>query len=305
MTDPIRLRQGVLEALAVERSTALSRASASGLKMAFNSLVGPDLQIDTAGAGVWTIRLEDRLPTSQVRAAVSANLARAVAAISREFVSFGREDELKLRNLDYQRAPIFDDFSRGNVLQFRPQADSEFHGVSYDQSLAARAMDRITNLLPSSADDSLAVETVFGARLPSRRAVWEVAKAARRASGLTLEYGTPTGETVRSVVTPAQAKDLRDVLAEDRPTVNIRHISGVLDGARSARRQFFLTTDNDEDIAGVIDEDLVSAVFANLRKRVRVTVEETLHSNMAGHVGRPAYRLTDISPLAEINPLFQ
>lgn len=304
MTDPADLKAGILDALAIKRETPLSQASASGLKMAFNSRVPLAARIDRDAASVWTVTLEDRRPTSRLRANVSSNLAKAVASISREFVTFGRDDAAKLRALDYRRAPLFDEYSRGSVLQFKPQADLEVHGVDFDSSLSARAVNRITNLLPSSAEDEVAVEAIFGARLPSRRAVLEVARAARNAGGLSLEYIQDSDHRVTSVVTAAQAEELRGILSAPRDDVITRKFEGTLDGARSARRQFFLTTENFGDVIGVIEERLVPQVFANLRKTVRITAQETRRSNMAGGRSRPAYLLTSIDPVPESPDLF-
>jgi hypothetical protein len=76
----------------------------------------------------------------------------------------------------------------------------------------------------------------------------------------------------------------------------------VLDGVRTRRRLFYFRVENEPEIHGLIQEELVDAVKENLDRRVEVTLEVVTTRSKAGKRRSRSYLLLEIQPV-QTDPL--
>lgn len=184
------------------------------------------------------------------------------------------------------------------AIAFLSDRSSALPGLS-GETVAEQAMARLARILPANASDESAADRLLSLRQPERRAVIEVAKAARPLSGLSLLL-LGQEETVQSTVTSSQADDIRDLLRDEETVVTpMRPVFGRLDGMRFSRQMYFLQIEGGPDRQGVIDIDLVRKAKQLLDQRVEATLERVVTKRADGSSGRPAYRLVGVRAAPE------
>jgi hypothetical protein len=293
------VRSAVEAARVTGDETLVDQAARSGLIMAFNDLVPPDARVALAADKALTIRVGDPQPNSRDVNEVVSRIQRAVVAVSKE-IRQPTEAFTRLHTSDYDHAPLYVTTGPGNLITFRPAAGDLVMDELPAESLAAQALTRFVNLLPGGVDDETAIEAALGGRTPTRRAMHEVALAAKRVQGIRATLTSASGE-ISGVLTPAQAEDLEERLTESVTETVRLDLVGNLDGARSRRRIFYFESEGRSDIEGVIDEPLVGEVFGHLRESVRVIVEESRTRTVAGTAGRPVYRLVTLETVPTLD----
>jgi hypothetical protein len=253
------------------------------------SFAGPSLRVEMTG-----MRMPDAYATGKVTIAIQQATARLAKSIRNPSA---RSD---VRREDRERAQLVQRSQIGNVVTFG-FADDELAGPGvglFDgleiRSLAETAALGLVQRLPESAEDDRALDAILAGSPATRRAISEVVEAARTASGLTLTYATPQGETARSSLTAEQAGLLHDSLAVTSQEVTRETIVGLLEGMRTRRRMFYLIREDGTEIDGAIDENLLAEAKADLDKRVTAVVESSRTQTVGGRHGKKVYRLLSI-----------
>jgi hypothetical protein len=233
------------------------------------------------------------------RAALSVieHFTSAVAALGRE-ISVPSTATAKLSQKDYARAPLFLDVQSGGLILLRAEPPGLLMNEHPVEHISSRALDRLVNLLPESSRDHSVVNNALGARVTSRRAIKEVADAAAQIGGIEMVLRRQD-DVVGASMSQHQAQTLRRQLNAREADTQVIQREGILDGARSRRRLFYLDVSSGESIEGIIDEALVEDVLRNLTQRVTATIERTRYVSKAGVPGRPVYRLTALDPITQ------
>lgn len=300
MTDLNDLRARVEGAQRSVGPSLLSQVGASGLILAFNKLAPESHQIELASDTSMSVSTDSGgLDSRDVRALIDG-FTRAVAALGRE-ISEPAARFATLNQGDYNRAPIFVEVTGNNTVVLRPERSTLVMGQQTSERLSERALLRLANLLPSDANDFASIELATAARIPSRRALREVAAAAARVHGIHVRlHGNR--EEVRGIVTQAQAESIKDHLDVQESETHFVTMNGILDGARSSRRLFYLVRKNEPEISGIIDEPLVEQVFARLQQPVDVRLEVSTRRTVDGRGARPTYRLVALEVQQALEP---
>ena len=283
------LRQAVIDSLDNKPADLLAQVAQGHLRMAWNDLAPSSMAI--AGREVsLEVRSEGDVFTSRDVAVLSESFARAVASIGHEIThpSVGGQ----LTASDYARAPIYTAHTPSGMIVFTPGLGVPV-GEGSASSLAQQAMIRLAQLLPSGPQDPEVANRVLSLRDRSARAVSEVAVAAKRARGLTIDL--VGAEEVHSVVTSDQAQNIEDLLSDTTEDVVRQTYKGHLDGARVSRRLFYLVYGDDEELSGSIDEEMVPQVKRLLDQDVTVEVDKVTRRSLSGRISRPSYRLVSVA----------
>ena len=257
--------------------------------MAWNDIAPSSLGISGSEVSLEVRSAGDKFTARDV-AILSERFARAVASIGHEIIrpSMGGP----LTAADYTRAPIYTAHTPSGIIVFTPGPGSPV-GEGNTPSLAQMSMVRLAQLLPESAEDPYVANRVLSLRDRSARAVSEVAEAAKRARGLTVEL---TGEEeAHSVMTLDQAENIEDLLSDTTEQEIRQTYRGHLDGARVSRRLFYLIYGEDKELSGSIDEELVPKVKQLLDQDVLVQVDKVTRRSRSGHTSRPSYRLVSVA----------
>lgn len=293
MTDLLEWREDVLAAREAARSSdAFARHSAEGLVLLFNSMAPTELRITETGALRLMVTPSGRRPSAMDLAVVLEHFSRAVASIGAEI-----QDPLAERQLgpaDYHRAPIFPTTIPGGPLVLTTEPGPlTLSALPSGPTTADMALSRLANVLPENGRDNAFPARLLASRLPTARAILEVARAAKRTHGLQLQLdGTPEG--VVSAIDVEQANLISDLLKDTREQSKTLRLPGRLDGVRFKRREFYLEV-KDRDIHGVVDETLVPMVRELLDQPVVATVERVSRITNAGVRRQTFYRLVDLA----------
>ncbi|MBT9273617.1 hypothetical protein KMZ32_05955 [Phycicoccus sp. MAQZ13P-2] len=283
------LRQSVIEALDREPVDLLAQVSQGHLRMAWNDLAPESMAI--AGREVsLEVRSEGSVFTARDVAIMSERFARAVASIGHEIAHPSQGGQLT--SADYARAPIYTAHTPSGMIVFTPGVGAPV-GEGNAPSLAQQSMIRLAQLLPESPDDPQVANRVLSLRDRSARAVSEVAEAAKRARGLTVEL--VGAEKTHSVVTLDQAENIEDLLSDTTESVVRQSYKGHLDGTRVRRRLFYLVYGDDEELTGSIDEEMVPKIKRLLDQDVVVEVDKVIRTSRSGRTSRASYRLVSVA----------
>jgi hypothetical protein len=168
---------------------------------------------------------------------------------------------------------------------------------------AELALIDILTALPESEGDDASVEAILAGSPILRRAVADLV-VGRRGELLDVSFDLrrASGETITSRLTPNHTIALRRTLSAPTEERFVERRVGVLDGVRTRRRLFYFRVENEPEIHGLIQEELVDAVKANLDRRVEVTLEVVTTRSKGGKRGARSYLLLDIQP-AQTDPL--
>lgn len=267
-----------------------NRLAPRDLALPFEGLVA--LEVSTHARGRLAAHEQGRLEESVARA-----IAFVGAAIAHPEADVGRLGAQSLRqSLVYTRP------TPSGAIAFIPDRQPSLPGLT-NETIPERAMTRLANILPGSADDHEVGQRLIALRQPERRAVSEVARAAGQTAGLTfLLLGQD--EVVHSTVTSSQADDIVDLLKDSETvTTRMRPVVGRLDGMRFSRQTFFLQLENGPDRQGLVDVHLIPKVKGLLDQRVRATLERLVVRRGDGTTGRATYRMIEIEAAPE-NGLF-
>ena len=299
MTDLVEWRQEVLAAReAALGDDAYARLSANSLIQFFNSRVPVDYHISDTGPTRVIVSGFSAPLAGRDLAVVLDHFARAVASIGQEIKEPSADRQLG--PADYTRAPIYASTVPGGPLVLATDRSGlALESVPAGQTTSQRALARLASLLPEAPNDSGFANRVLAARMPTARAVNEVALAAQRTGGLhvMLDGGD---EVLSSAVDIDQATMITELLRDSTERVDRQDVRGRLDGVRFRRREFYLDVD-DRDIHGIVDESLVDKVRALLDRDVDAIVERVVRVTAAGTRQQPVYRLVDLAP---VNTLF-
>lgn len=283
------LRDAVIEALDRQPGDLLAQVSQGHLRMAWNDLTPPSMAISGREVSL-EVRSGGGVLTARDVAVLSERFARAVASIGHEIAHPAIGGQLTAA--DYARAPIYTSHTPSGFIVFTPGPGAPV-GDGSAASLSQQAMVRLAQLLPPNADDPEIADRVLSLRDRSARAVAEVAEAAKRARGLTIEL--VGSEEAHSVVTPDQAENIEDLLSDTTENVVRQTYKGHLDGARVSRRLFYLVYGDDDELSGSIDEDMVPKVKRLLDQDVVVQVDKVTRTSLSGRTSRPSYRLVSVA----------
>ncbi|MBN8882627.1 MAG: hypothetical protein J0H73_09970, partial [Salana multivorans] len=211
-------------------------------------------------------------------------------AIGKEISAGG---EGVLTPADYARAPVFPAMPAGGTLVLQAAPGPEVAGQVVDTT-TERALVRLANMMPSGPEDTTLGGRITSARAMTMRAMSEVAEAARRVGGIEVSLDGTT-EDVRGSLDKDQAKDIVDLAGDVATSVRSVHVTGVLDGMRVKRREYYLIDERDHEYHGAVDEDIIMKMRELLDRPVVATLEEVTRRTRAGKVGRRAYRLVGIT----------
>lgn len=296
---PAELRELIEHRLTHGRSDEFSKLAASSLMMAYNDIAPAEFGFRETSVDALELRASKGGAIS-TRAAVSVieHFTSAVAALGRE-ISVPSTATAKLSQKDYARAPLFLDVQSGGLILLRAEPPGLLMNEHPVEHISSRALDRLVNLLPESSRDHSAVNNALGARVTSRRAIKEVAEAAAQIGGIELVLRRQD-DVVGASMSQQQAQTLRRQLNAREADTQVIQREGILDGARSRRRIFYLDVFSGESIEGIIDEALVEDVLRHLTQPVVATIVRTRYVSKAGVPGRPVYRLTALDPVTQL-----
>lgn len=234
---------------------------------------------------------------------VSTSLQNAVAYIGRYQRNPRISPQASLTPADRERFKVVQEAQVGNTLIFRvPAIPLEPSGVDIGRhsAVAGKALRELIETLPQSDAASWSSDGILGSPPMIRRALHDISKAAADLpDGLAMRLVPEAGQPTDAELSHARAADLKYDL-DDKSNVigNESHI-GLLDGLRGTRRVFYLIKDDDVEIAGAVDADLLPRVEQFEHQRVQIQVETTQWLKKNGRLGRKAYRLLDIGEAPE------
>ncbi|UIJ35320.1 hypothetical protein [Allobranchiibius sp. GilTou73] len=301
--DLSSLRADVVSALSLPPMDFLGELSASSLRAMFNRIAPAELRI--GGSAVLRVRLGSRQPLSREISQVTDAFSAAVASIGHEIrrQATGQSESVRPINAsDYRKTPVFVQASGGNLIVMRPDPPELLEPLAQNTpSTSERAISRLANLLPESRDldEHLVVRNAVGAARADRYALDRIAKVARITGGVAVEWET-SSERAEGFVSVGQANELVKVLSEVELTKEVIEVHGHLDGARVKRRAFWLERQNADDIDGVVDEDVMPAVLANLDSDVTARILRTISKTKSGKASRPSHRLIGLTRVTNL-----
>jgi hypothetical protein len=217
------------------------------------------------------------------------HFSRAVASIAQEVR--GPAFERQMSATDYALARVYPTTPTPGSLVFTVDAGARVGDQDVPRT-AERAMRRLAAMMPASSDDPKLAERLLSSRAPTARAMNEVAKAAKRVGGLEVAL-SGTSEDLRGVVEEEQAASILNLLADEQESVRPLSVSGVLDGMRVTRREFYLVGEHRE-FHGSVDEAVLEEMRALINEPVIARLEEVTRVS-AGARRRPVYRLAGIA----------
>ncbi|GAA0944568.1 hypothetical protein GCM10009554_38830 [Kribbella koreensis] len=269
--------------------------AAGSLIACFNRLAPRDVALPIEGLVVLEVSSHSggRLPAHE-QGRLEASMARAIAFVGAA-ITHPDSDVVRLGAESFRQALVYTRPTPTGAIAFLPERPPSLPGMS-SETVAELAMARLANILPGSPDDSGASERLLALRQPERRAVSEVADAARPLAGLSLLL-LSQDEVVHSTVTSAQAENINDLLHDaDTVVTRMSPIYGRLDGMRFSRQTFFLQLEDGPDRQGLVDVDLIPRAKELLDQRVKATLERVVTRRGNGSASRPTYRLVEVEP---------
>ncbi|KZS83991.1 hypothetical protein B4U45_18655 [Mycobacterium persicum] len=158
--------------------------------------------------------------------------------------------------------------------------------------------------LRASTDDEESAKGILGAPRLLRLAIQDISNvAALVPEGLELDLET-SAEEIKSVLTRDRAAKLLTFLGNRDTVEDTETVVGRLDGFRGTRRVFYLIKDDNSEIAGSIEGDLLSTVRNLVGTRVRARVSTTRWRAQNGRLGPKHYGLLDLMPAGELEAMF-
>lgn len=211
-----------------------------------------------------------------------------------------RLEDLKIARLDVLAA------SPGSLIvkvqpHLEAQADDEvpLGGTTW----AEIALTDLLSALPEDDADSGALDGIAAASPVLRRAVADLVLGRKgELLDVSFDFQRVRGERITSRLTPNQSIALRRTLSAPTTERFLETRVGVLDGMRTRRRLFYFGNEDEPEIHGLIDEELLPAVRENLDRRVEVVLEVVSTRSKAGQRSQRSYRLIAVQP-AEAEPL--
>lgn len=238
-------------------------------------------------------------------ATVSMALQTATAKLGHLILDPGHE-RTQSRKSDREDALLIPKMQLGRSLFFGFAASgpntetSLFPDLPATPSLSQAAALELCSILPSSGEDDAALDALISQRVTVRSAINDIVEAVNEtATSLHLELSVIGHESVHSEVSVDQAAVLRDTLKETRTDRRSEEMVGRLDGVRTRRRIFYLELETGEEIHGAIGPDsvLMAKIRESLDRTVVAIVESERVETIAGHRGRPTYRLIGLEPV--------
>ncbi|MET9128017.1 hypothetical protein [Streptomyces sp. NPDC004528] len=149
--------------------------------------------------------------------------------------------------------------------------------------------------LPEDEEDERSIESISAASPVIRRAVADLI-ADRSESNMRVAISARrfSGELLSSVITPTQARALREELSAVREEREVIRLRGRLDGLRTRRQIFYFETEDGREIHGYVDESLMNAVKQNLDQEVEIAVESFFNRARSGRTTQRKYRLIQV-----------
>jgi len=276
----------------------LARASLSAADAKFSAdyVRRPVLQV--VFPGLHDIDARDSYLVTKAIQDATAKLAHIIRKPQSEISMAHPADRAKARLIQRGQA--------GNMILFSfPRSEESLNTYipgTVVETLAERAVRELVTVLPSSTDDSVALDAVLAQRPTVRNAVSDIVDAVPKMSnGVGLRLTPATGDAVTSILSTDQANVLKDSLKESRVDRRVVTISGRLDGVRTKRRIFYLEPEyGGADIYGALDLELLDDIRRNLDRRVVVRLQEERTQALTGRRSRPLYRLLSITPIGEV-----
>lgn len=300
------IRRRVSEAGRVDPASGdydYDRLASASLVAAFNRIAPHDYGLPTEGLVALEVAAHGggRLAAHE-QGELETAVARAIALVGAA-ITHPDSDIGKLGSRTMRQSLVYTRPTPTGAIAFLPQRDATLPGTS-EETVAERAMTRLTSILPAGPDDAAVSGRLLSLRQPERKAVTEVARVARPMAGLALTL-LGQEDVVRSTVTSTQAEDIQDLLRDsDTVATPMRPVLGRLDGMRFSRQMFFLQIEGGRDRQGLIDADLVPKAKSLLDQRVLATLERVVTRYANGRTGRPTYRLVDVEAAPDARGLF-
>lgn len=296
--DLAQLRELIEAEFAQEPRDRLQEVARDHLRTAFNDVAPEAARLSPEGVLALQVTPAQKAPLASHQVArLSEHMARAVASIGHELANPSAGP--RLSPTDYRVAPIYTSYSPAGMLVFTAARGAVLVNGEPVESQSERAMTRLANLLPESADDSEVAHRVLSLREPSARAVREVALAAKSVHGLTLHL-RGSAEPVDSVVTADQAANIDDLLSDMSEVTEPITLDGFLDGVRFSRRLFYLVREHEPEVPFTVDEEQLETTQALLGNAVVARLSRITRKRRDGSAQRPTYRLISISPAQEL-----
>jgi hypothetical protein len=208
---------------------------------------------------------------------------------------------------DRERAELVQQAQVGNTMYFRVPAvplPPGGYDIGTQSGRAGAAIRELVEILPASADDEEAAKGILGAPRLLRLAVQDISSAATLVpEGLELDLETNSDE-IKSVLTRDRATRLLTFLGNRDTVEDTETVTGKLDGFRGTRRVFYLIKDDNSEIAGSIEGDLLTTVRNLVGMRVRAHVSTTRWRARNGRLGPKHYGLLSLEPAGEQGTMF-
>lgn len=288
MTNPLRR---ALEEHAFDDSplSRLARGSLLAGEQKFYTPRSALLEVEIDGPRV------DAYVNAQVSMAVMdsvAHFAKSQTDTTAEQVRISQHfrESLGFRNLG----------SSGNkILLGFPHAVPDKNDALIDRrespSKAEASTRSLTQVLPENQQDDSALDAALGLRTPERIGLHKLSETIDRLSrSIELTLKISDGRTLGGQLTSEQARVLRESLSESEYENWTINVTGVLDGMRTRRRQFFLEVPGQKDISGTIDEELLDILPLFINQRVHAKIACRRKKQASGRTGRTGYRLVHI-----------
>lgn len=184
--------------------------------------------------------------------------------------------------------------SVGNVIEFgfrqfgSSTAEAPLFDVSDVETVTEAAVRDLVELLPVTASDDAALDSVLSLPVTQRVGLGYLVEAVRDTRmGVSFDMTDGHGQ-----LSTTQAAVLSDALTEQRTNTRVLRLEGVLDGVRTRRRIFYL--DADRSYHGSVDEAVLPQLPRFMGQIVQVEMEETVVRQASGRSGNPTYRLISI-----------
>jgi len=233
-----------------------------------------------------------------VSSATSAKLTQAITDTTAMMGAYRAADvehlPTRLHPTYRERYSLVSVGSIGNVLEFGFREfdagpEEPLFDVSAIETATEAAVRDLVELLPLTASDDAALDSVLSLPVTQRVGLEYLVKAVRDTSlGVRLDLSGDHGE-----LSTAQATVLSDALTEQRTTTRTLTLEGILDGVRTRRRIFYLDG-ADRSYHGSVDESLLPELPRFMGQIVQVQLVETVVRQASGRSGLPTYRLVAI-----------
>lgn len=214
------------------------------------------------------------------------------------------QDRTRLTANVRSKAELIPQGQSGNTLYFRfpervQDANDLFSGVRIPH-LAEEAVRELVNALPESNQDEATLRSLPGRRVAIRSAVATLARAVGATGDVSLALRASDGEQQvehASVLTKAQAVEVKSLLSTEFTEKTETVIDGILDGMRSRRRLFYIVSEDpteSSEFEGIVDPALLSDVRIALNQRVKARVSKTVIVSGDGSRSHPIYSLISL-----------